>query len=193
MRLGKLPRLRCIFLVDYFGSRVASWMAYGWCCLLSYRGLNVMPSRIDVCFCISELQRTSSLGRYCCEPWPGFPCLRSSRYARAVSIVQRLLQHGRCRSQPLVGIGMRGGGDALSGGRGAAFREKSGICNTRQMSALRGSPARHRLLAGGVSMSAPKRGFSCERARRLVVELSGVLRLRPRGCVPTEHKVMMDG
>ena len=64
-------------------------MVRGWCGILSCRSWTVMPSRIDVCFCVSQFQRTSSLGSYCREPWLGLPCLRSSRYARAISIVQQ--------------------------------------------------------------------------------------------------------
>lgn len=39
-------------------------------------------------------------------------------------------------------------------------------------------------------MSGPKGCPPCEGSRRLIVDLSGVPRLRPRGCIPTEHKAM---
>jgi len=42
-------------------------------------------------------------------------------------------------------------------------------------------------------MFGPKGCVSCEGSRRLVVDLSGMPRLRPWGCIPTEHKAMMAG
>lgn len=62
-------------------------MAHDWFGLLSCRGCTVLPSHIDGCFCISTPQRTSGLGSYRCESWPGLPWLQSGRYARTVSIV----------------------------------------------------------------------------------------------------------
>lgn len=42
----------------------------------------------------------------------------------------RQLRQGRYRGQPSMRIRRRGGGDALSGGQGAAFRGKLGSCGT---------------------------------------------------------------
>ena len=63
----------------------------------------------------------------------------------------------------------------------------------RQTSAWGGSPARRRLLAGGISMSGPKRCVPCKKSRQPIVDLSGMPRLRLRDYIPMEHKAMIVG
>ncbi len=65
-------------------------MVHGWSCLLLCMGLNVMPLSINVCLCVSELQRTSILGSYRCEPWSGLASHACDQLGmRELSIGQR--------------------------------------------------------------------------------------------------------
>jgi len=74
------------------------------------------------------------------------------------------------------------------GGEGAT------LCRVRARPRLGGgSPARRRLLAGGISMSGPKRCVPCKKSRQPIVDLSGMPRLRLRDYIPMENKAMIVG